>query len=535
MTRHNIFSPLRNPAIALGATALFAMSGCIEDDTPYPFIHANILEMAVEGQIRSAAIDSVSRTVSFVLNDSVNPASLKVTRFIITPGAHIADTAMIVNGLNLTDTLSLTLSIYQDYVWKISAKRQLNLSFKARGQIGNTVIDPELHSVTLTFPTGFNLAQVEVEQARLGGAYSVITPSLTGSPINLTAPLTVNVTEFGKTESWTISALTTDLSVELTSVDAWTNVAWLYASAESGRKVSFYYRVAGEEGWSQISDDNLTDNNGSWTCRLSALSPSTTYEARAVAGEDESPAVTFTTGENIQPANRLLQNWWLDGKVWCPWAQDATPFWGTGNKGATTLGDSNTTPITDPDSPTGYAGARLETRFVGIAMLGKLAAGNLFAGDYVRTDGTNGVLSFGRPFTQRPTAVRVTFNYTSTPISHSNNEYTHLKGQPDTCTVWSALIDSPEPFEIRTKPSDRQLFSPDLPQVVAYAHTQRGSSTDGYVTAVIPFNYVATNRVPTYILMVASASKYGDFFTGGNGSVLLVKEWELLYDYPLPE
>ena len=40
-----------------------------------------------------------------------------------------------------------------------------------------------------------------------------------------------------------------------------------------------------------------------------------------------------------------------------------------------------------------------------------------------------------------------------------------------------------------------------------------------------------TSRVPTYIVVVASASKYGDYFTGGDGSVLFIDDFSLEYDY----
>lgn len=37
-------------------------------------------------------------------------------------------------------------------------------------------------------------------------------------------------------------------------------------------------------------------------------------------------------------------------------------------------------------------------------------------------------------------------------------------------------------------------------------------------------------RKPKYLIIVASASKYGDFFTGGDGSTLYLDELELLYE-----
>ena len=37
------------------------------------------------------------------------------------------------------------------------------------------------------------------------------------------------------------------------------------------------------------------------------------------------------------------------------------------------------------------------------------------------------------------------------------------------------------------------------------------------------------DRAPKYIIVVASASKYGDYFIGGVGSTLWLDEMELIY------
>jgi hypothetical protein len=175
--------------------------------------------------------------------------------------------------------------------------------------------------------------------------------------------------------------------------------------------------------------------------------------------------------------------------------------------------------------------AKLETKFVGIAAIGKLAAGNIFLGSYVRTVGTNGVLSFGREFTERPTKVRGYYKYTTAPISNTTTGFEDWKGRPDTCSIWCALIDTSAPFEIRTDPTDRQLFDPDGDYVVAYGKMWVGYDVPNYTRFEVEFEYKATNRKPTYLLLAASASKYGDYFTGGNGAVLYVDDFELYYDY----
>ena len=149
-------------------------------------------------------------------------------------------------------------------------------------------------------------------------------------------------------------------------------------------------------------------------------------------------------------------------KAWKPWAEDGQQFWDTGNRGAATLGQSNTVPLVVPESPTGYEGAVCETRFVGISVLGKLAAGNIYTGTFVKVDGTNGVLDMGRPFTERPTKVKVRIKYKNVAITHAR-EFPDMLGEPDTCTVWCALGDWDKPYEIRTNPNNRHLSTKKIP------------------------------------------------------------------------
>lgn len=523
-------------------TAICAMlaflQACISDsDIPYPNIQANIIEFQVEGQTRPALIDTLARTVTVALNDSVNPACLRVDRFVLAPGASlVTDTAVITRGIDLSKPLTLTLKVYREYQWTVTATQTIERIFAVAGQVGPAVIDTEKRTASLAIPTSADITAVTVTALKLGGANASYSPDIVGKATDFSHPVTVDVTEYGTTTQWTLTVTQTDLAADLTSVDPWTCVAWLHAAVKEGAQCRFEYRKAepGNDTWIAAPGSWVTDTaRGELVCRLIHLDPDTRYEARVVdtAADTPSGVIPFTTGSRWQAPNSTFSQWWLDGKVWCPWASDGEPFWGTGNKGATTLGDSNTTPLRDTSSPTGFLGASLETRFVGIGMLGKLASGNLFSGTYIRTDGTNGILSFGRPCSQRPTSLRATVKYSPVPISHSSNDFTHLKGQPDTCVVWCALIDSDEPYEIRTKPSDRHLFDEHAPEVIAYGRFQQGSEIADFTTVDIPLEYVSTARVPKYILIVASASKYGDYFTGGAGSLLLIRDYELQYDY----
>ena len=54
---------------------------------------------------------------------------------------------------------------------------------------------------------------------------------------------------------------------------------------------------------------------------------------------------------------------------------------------------------------------------------------------------------------------------------------------------------------------------------------------DRYIPFDFTLEYKSTSRVPRYILVTASSSKYGDYFTGGTGAVLYIDDLVLEYDY----
>ncbi len=515
-------------SVAVAVLSLL-MSGCIKNDIPYPRVQANFLTFTVEGESQSAVIDSATRVVNLTLGEEADIYSVNVTGYTVTPGA-VVEEGVLDKPLNLTKPTAVMLKIYQEYWWVIKATQNIERYFSISGQIGTSIIDVPAKRVVVTMPEGTDLTSLKVLSMKLGAVGSTVTPDIAGSVISLKKPLEVTITNHGREEIWTIYAELTESTVTTERVDAWTNVAWLYGQAQEGKSNGFEYRRGNSDEWIKVPEAWITYNGGSFTARLVHLDAGTEYAARAYSDDEYAAEVVFTTGEVVQVPNSDFENWWLDGKVWNPWAENGVSYWDTGNKGATTLGPSNTQPTDDTPSGTGRA-AMLETRFVGIGSLGKLAAGNIFAGVYVRTDGTNGILSFGRPFTQRPTKLKGYLKYKSAPISSVTSGFEDLKGRPDTCIVWSALIDSAEPFEIRTNPKNRQLFDPNGAEVVAYGNIQYGRNVDNYIEFEIEYDYKSTQRVPNYILIVGSASKYGDYFTGGNGSVLYLDDLELLYDY----
>ena len=78
---------------------------------------------------------------------------------------------------------------------------------------------------------------------------------------------------------------------------------------------------------------------------------------------------------------------------------------------------------------------------------------------------------------------------------------------------------------------NRKLFDKNDEHIIAYAEMYSGTTVTEYKKFELNLDYRVTNRVPTYIVIVCSASKYGDYFVGGRGSTLHVDEFSLDYDY----
>ncbi len=530
MTSNRIF----NSAVAVAVTAL-SMTGlvsCLEDDIPYARIPVGFTAISAEGETAAATINTENRLVTLTLGEKVDKSAVNITSYTITDGASIS--ADITGGIDLTNDYRVTISLYQDYEWVIRANQTIERYFNIPGQVGTSVIDPAGKRVVAFLPTDTDLKTVSVASVKLGpDGITTMTPDLNNSTVDLSKPVEVTVAYRNVTETWTIYAELSETVVSLDRVDAWTNVMWLYGTAQEGLESGFEYRLQGSEEWTRVDQGSIDRNGGEYSARVAHLSANTSYEVRAYSGENYTEITTVMTEGTVELPNMGFEDWWHeDDKIWNPWAADGTSFWDTGNDGAASfaswgIGGNVTTPDTDTwDGGSGYS-AKLETTYVVV----KLAGGNIFAGSYVATDGTNGILSFGREFTARPTRLRGYWKYNCTTISDSDNEHEYLEGRPDTAIVYAALIDKPEPIEIRTNPSTRQLFDRNADYIIAYGEVQSGESIPNWTEFDIELEYRRTNAVPTYIVIVATASKYADYFTGGRGSTVWLDNFSLGWDY----
>lgn len=281
---------------------------------------------------------------------------------------------------------------------------------------------------------------------------------------------------------------------------------------------------------------------------VSGLKPGTEYEYRTVAGnvengeyEMKSKIAKFTTETVFAIPNASMEDWSdysVNSKVLLPAAGGVRTFWDTGNHGSATMSKL----ITNPNSDIKHSGdksAELKSQFVGFGIIGKFAAGNLFVGEYKETKGTNGVIDFGRPYDgSHPSALNLWANYrpgTELKGDGKNtvtNEIVLTNGEPDHGQIYIAFTTG----IVTVDTSDTStLFNANADYVVGYGQvTWTGNfGPDGSLAEVnIPIEWKdkAKTVKPTHMIIVCSASKYGDFFTGCEGSTLYLDDFELVYE-----
>lgn len=280
----------------------------------------------------------------------------------------------------------------------------------------------------------------------------------------------------------------------------------------------------------------LVGNGPEFTAELTDLTPNTTYQYTVVSeGFVSNDVYEFTTRETVQLPNSSFEEWGkFNGKVVIPSAGTSTSFWDSGNHGSQTVGGAVTTQNTDPRYVhSGTSSACLKSDYVVI----KFAAGNIFAGQYLATSGTNGVLGWGRPFAETPKAVRFWARYEpATVTSRSAGDY-KKNGDLDEGIVYFALVDDTkqnyngEKWPCVVNTGTKQFFDKNGNNVIAYGEEVFTSKTDGegLVQFEVPFQYFKQGIRPSNIIFVASASRYGDYFQGAIGSTLYLDDIELVY------
>lgn len=535
--------------LSIPILALALLAGCIENDIPYPVVECSVKSIEAKGLSGDPVIDAAARKVTLPLEETTDIEAVEITACTITDEASVSQA--IVGCHNLTTPLYVTLSIYQDYPWTIEAQQTIPRIFTVEGQVGAT--EWNLTNRTAKVYVGFeDFSQVRVTALKLGPRDITTMTYIDGAVLDETnldllnfanADPHITVICHGHSNDWHLSVEYTDVKVMFAGISPWTHSAWLRADGLSGTKLGFRYREAGAEEWIDVPEENVEVDGGSFAAQVRGLRPETAYEAVAYSNDDLSAVETFTTEAALPLPNGGFEEWSQPGKIIYPYAAGAQPFWDSGNKGSSTVNKTicEGVPLPRPGSP-GITAAYLESTFASMAGIGKFAAGNIFVGEYADTEGTNGVLNFGRKFATHPLALRGWVKYSQGTIDKIGSvpAGSDLKaGDMDEGTIYIALGTwTPEeyngtedsPIQIRTK-DVKTFFNKNGKDVVGYGELALTETTSDWHEFTIEIEWRDTERVPTHMMIVCSASKYGDYFTGSTQSRMWLDDFELIYDY----
>jgi hypothetical protein len=512
---------------------------CIKNDTPMPTVKGVIKEFEVSGQ-KSVVIDSYSRHITVDLTETVDPAQVRITKIVL--GESGTSTLEEGQQIDLSSPITVPVKTFAEYEWTISATQTIERRFAIENQVGEAYIEVQSYKVFAYVPRGTDLTKVRVLDLKLGpgeasDGITTMAPNLVGEFFRTSSAgekhRLVEVSYRGVTEEW--SLFVTEADTQLNTVSPFAHKVYLVGYGQEGLVNGFEYKKSGDPDWITVPEADITHDKSVFSTWIGGLEAGTEYVARAFSGDSRSAEEQFTTETPEPLSGGDFEGWQSSGKLWLVYAPGAVQYWDTGNHGSVTIGESVTTPNDDvrPGS-SGTKSANLQSTFVGVAGIGKFAAGNLFYGVYAGTSGTNGKVDFGQPFTARPTALHGWYKVRPGTVTHTSSDAPVAKGDPDQSQIVVALTDWTERHQVYTADKSTFLDYDTDPGVIAYGDIVRtagdGEATEEWVEFTIPLTYRSLTRIPTYLVVSISASRYGDYFAGSTDSWIRVDDFELIYD-----
>lgn len=527
------------------SAALLSCVSCMDNPLDYPLHVAEITSFEVEGQ-KSVSIDAVNRVVNVVLEETADMKHLTVLKYAYTEGATPSVSLPEVMDLSKPFRLSYQTHPDQSYEWTIQAEQPIERYVRCDNMI-EAEFDEEKKSVIAYFPEEQDLMKIRFTKMKLEAKGSQIDSTFGYVSVNgidvptkdkMQLPVTLDcvisrrfkVIYKETVTQWTFTAVHKIIELEVTSVNAWCYRADINAVFKGSGSPVVEYKETGEQEWiplsTKVSGTNITAS-------VDQLTESTAYVARVVNGDDVSEEFSFTTETPEQLPNMTFDEWHQGdpgGYTWYPMPEGVEQIWGCANSGVNMMSAVNSTrPEYAFTAQPGGTAVRLES----VKVFGMFAAGNIFTGQFIEATISGGVgakLDWGTPFTSRPKSLRGYYSYSPKVIDSASDNYRDMLGKTDKCQILVFLTDWDEPFRVITA-NETFVDQENDPHIIAHGTIESDEDTGGkYKEFECVLNYRDTSRKPKYIVAVACSSLYGDYFTGGQGSVMYVDNWEFVYE-----
>lgn len=508
--------------------SVLMMVSCIENDLSYPQVSVAFTSFEVEGQ-KSVTIDDASRTIDIVMGESADMSEVKVLGFSVSNGAEVV--GGMPEYLDLRDSLQLTLHLYEDYVWTIKAVQPIERYIRCDNQVGDAVFDLEEKTAYVYVNENQSLLEVKFNEVKLEPEGSVVESTLgfifqDGGSVPVAEecdfPMVLDcvimryfyVKYDGEEIRWSVKVLQKPVEVGMEAVNAWTFSAGVKGVTDGKGTPAFEYKKASDADWSTWEDVKLSGTTA--IADITGLQEDTDYVVRMTNGYISSSEMSFRTGKAVQLPNLSFDDWSKDNKY--PNAA-GSDVWDSANSSGAAV---TTSPSSD--AVEGYA-ARLES----VSAFGMLAAGNIFTGSFVKLAGLGAELDWGAPFTSRPLALKGYYKYSPAVINKAKDPYKDMMGKMDQCQILVFLTDWSGPFRVNT--NTKQFVNLDNdPGIIALGQISTSEASSDYISFTLPLVYRDNARIPSYVVIAGASSRYGDYFTGGFGSVLFMDEFEFIYD-----
>ncbi len=543
--------------------SIFFLTGCIHNDLPYPVVVPHITSMNVQDAVE-IDINYDLQEVTVYVSETTDLRKIVIND--VAFDVDFARTSTLLTGVHdLTKPLKFKITTYQDYDWTLKAVRNVERYFTVSGQIGSSVIDAYNCRAIANVSEGTDISNLQVTSLKLGPK-DLTTYSLDPSQMkDFTDGLSVDVTAFGQTETWTLYVEETDISVQISKVNPWTTSAYVTAMAVADRPISFQYKETYTSGWLEASPEDITADGGTFTAHLKGLNPDTEYEVVVVSGEEKTPSMEFVTDPATKIPNGSFEyaslvsgsNYYKFYDPACGVAEGEEMFWGSGNgegsegvSGSAGMGIIITT-IDRENKVDGKQSVCAQTS----QMVGILAAGNLFTGQFAGLVGTEGgIVDFGRPWSTRPVALKLYCRYTTGKIdiiggmppgvTLSKNDYDRAQIKFAIGTWEYRKYGGSKESPVKVNTTDESTFVDFSKDPGTIANGDLIIHNNGYILNraekvdastwewaeyTIPLNYHTIDQKPTHIIISCAASQYGDYFTGCSSSKLWIDAVELVY------
>lgn len=524
--------------------ALFciAASSCVfTNDMDYPSVPGNVISFAVEGQ-KEVDIDNTARTVTVKLNETADISRLKVEDFTVSPEAEVIEPFG--EYIDLRAPLKIILRTYQDYEWTIKAVQPIERYVNCENQVGEALFNLEEKSVIVKVTDFQPLASLVINSMKLEPEGSVV-QSTTGfkneggniveTTVDCDFPMTLdcilerkfNVLYKGEVVVWKFKAIQIETKAAIVSVRPWCYHAKVRATFSGTGKPVIEYKKASDSQW--ITVENITVAGVGVTADIQGLSENSEYTVRIKEGKEYGTEYSFSTDNPVQLYNMSFDEWHSEGKTWYPYpdgATEAQKVWDSANKATGTFIGSATTPEEDfvAVKGEGKKAAKLKSSFAVV----KFAAGSIFVGEFVGLKGLGAELAWGVPFSSRPSCLKGYYSYSPAVINYSDKEHEDLKGKEDNAHVIVILTDWDAPFHVLSAEKKFVDFKND-PAIIGYGKLQCENTGKVYKDFSVNIEY-RSDRIPKWVSIIASSSSLGDYFTGGDGSILYLDEFSFVYE-----